>query len=74
MKGLNDDTKKTLKNLEDLRNINTNYIDYYLSCIPLTNIKLNTKEEKKAIKNILFANPLIKFNLNMNKLVRNLKK
>ena len=72
---LNDDNnKEALKNLEDLRNINEKYIDYYLPCIPETNIKLNTKEEKKAIKNNLFTNPLIKFNLNMNKLSKEFEK
>ena len=72
---LNDDNKKdALKNLEDLRNINENYIDYYLPCIPETNIKLNRKEEKKQIKNNLFTNPLIKFNLNMNKLSKEFEK
>ena len=38
---LNDESKKeALKNLEDLRNINENYIDYYLPCIPETSIKI----------------------------------
>ena len=72
---LNDDTiKEALKNLEDLRHINKNYIDYYLPCIPETNIKLNAKEENKPLKNNLIANPLIKFNLNMNKLSKEFEK
>jgi len=72
---LNDDNKKeALKNLEDLRRINEKYIDYYFPCIPETNIKLNTKEKKQAIKNNLFTNPLIKFNLNMNKLSKEFEK
>ena len=57
---------KALKNLEDLRNINKNYMHYYLPCIPETNIQLNPKKEIKANNN-LFPNPLIKFDLKMNK-------
>ena len=72
---LNDESKKeALKYLEDLRNINKNYIDYYLPCIPETNIKINKKEEKKTVDNDLFKYPLIKFNLKMNKLSKEFEK
>ena len=60
--------------LEDLRNINKNYIDYYLPCISETNIKINKKEEKKTVDNDLFKYPLIKFNLKMNKLSKEFEK
>ena len=34
---------KELENAIDLSNINKDYINYYLPCIPETNIRLNTK-------------------------------
>ena len=72
---LNDESKKeALKYLEDLRNINKNYIDYYLPCIPETSIKINKTEEKKTVDNDLFKYPLIKFNLKMNKLSKEFEK
>lgn len=72
---INDDSKKeALTYLEDLRNINNNYIDYYLPCIPETSIKINKKEEKKTVDNDLFKYPLIKFNLNMNRLSKEFEK
>ena len=65
---LNDENKeKVFKYLEDLSSINKDYINYYLPCIPETNIRLNSKIANKTIHNNLFSNPLIKFNLNMNK-------
>ena len=57
--------KKALQNLEDLSQINRNYINYYLPCIPETNISINQKINNKPIENDLFSYPLIKFNLNM---------
>ena len=61
--------KKALQTLNDLSYINIKYKDYYLPCIPETNIKIKEKSDKE--KNLdnkiktLFSNPLIKFDLNM---------
>jgi hypothetical protein len=57
-----------------LSNINENYIDYYLPCIPETSIKINEKVENKIVDIDLFKYPLIKFNLNMNKLSKEFEK
>ena len=63
---LNEESKKkALQNLEDLSNINRNYINYYLPCIPETNISINPKINNKPVENNIFSYPLIKFNLNM---------
>ena len=57
--------EKVLLNINDLSYINKDYTNYYLPCIPETDIKLKSDNYINNDKNLLFPNSLIKFNLSM---------
>ena len=57
--------ENVLLNINDLSYINKDYTNYYLPCIPETDIKLKSDNNINNDKNLLFPNSLIKFNLSI---------
>ena len=66
--------EKVLLNINDLSYINKDYTNYYLPCIPETDIKLKSDNNINNDKNLLFPNSLIKFNLSMRRESEEFKK
>ena len=67
--------EKVLLNINDLSYINKDYKNFYLPCIPETNIKLKCENIINNNNNkLLFPNSLIKFNLSMRRESEEFKK
>ena len=66
--------ENALLNINDLSYINKSYTNYYLPCIPETNIKIKCDNNINNNNKLLFPNPLIKFNLSMRRESEEFKK